>query len=74
MEKKIYPNKHRSDNIVQWLSEHPLISRNALCTMVGYDTSNLQKAFDGARAIPAKHLDAFETELKKYGYEPPIIS
>ncbi len=36
--------------------------------MVGYDTSNLDKAFSGARAIPAKYLDAFEEVLGRYGY------
>lgn len=66
-----YTNWDRSREIVAWLSDHPLISRNALCMAVGYDTSNLLKAFDGSRAIPAKYLDAFETELAKYGYEPP---
>jgi hypothetical protein len=54
------------------LSEHQLISRNALCSIVGYDTSNLNKAFNGSRPIPAKYLDAFENELKKYGYTPPL--
>lgn len=63
-------NKERSEAVVRWLSDHPLISRNALCTMVGYDVSNLGKAFDGARAIPAKHIEAFEKELSKYGYTP----
>lgn len=58
----------RSDDIVQWLSDHPLISRNALCTIVGYDVNNLRKAFDGMRPIPAKYLDAFEKELSKYGF------
>lgn len=66
-----FKNKHRSESIVTWLEAHPLISRNALCAMVGYDTSNLQKAFTGARAIPATRLDAFETELQKYGYKKP---
>lgn len=61
-------NKERSEAIVQFLSDHQLISRNALCTMVDYDHGNLMKAFDGARAIPAKYLDAFEAELSKYGY------
>lgn len=63
-------NKERSDAIVQFLSDRQLISRNALCTVVGYDTNNLRKAFEGARPIPAKYLDAFEAELKKYGYSP----
>ncbi len=63
-----YPNKERGERIIEWLSTHPLISRNALCAMVGYDTSNLDKAFSGARAIPAKYLDAFEEVLGRYGY------
>lgn len=67
-----FKNKYRGECLVQWLSDHPLISRNALCTMVGYDTNNLRKAFDGSRPIPAKYLDAFEAELKKYGYFPPV--
>lgn len=66
-----YPNKERSEAIVKWLESHPLLSRNALCGIVGYDTSNLQKAFSGARAIPATYLDAFERELEKYGYKKP---
>lgn len=68
LNKQNAPNKMRSDAIVKWLSSHILISRNALCTIVGYDTSNLMKAFDGARPIPAKWLDAFEKELSKYGF------
>jgi hypothetical protein len=64
-----FKNKYRSKMIAEWLLAHPLISRNALCALVGYDTSNLQKAFDGSRAIPAKHLDAFEKELEWYGYK-----
>lgn len=62
-------NKQRSDAIVKWLSDHPLISRNALCKDVGYDTANLLKAFDGVRSIPKKYLPGFEKELKKYGFE-----
>lgn len=69
-----YPNKERSEAIVRWLQEHPLISRNALCTLVEYDVNNLQKAFTGARAIPAKYLEAFENELKRYGYTPPCLT
>jgi len=65
-----YPNKERGEAIIAWLKGHPLISINALCTRVGYDTSNFMKAFDGSRAIPAKHLDAFGAELKEYGFKP----
>jgi hypothetical protein len=65
------PAKDRGEAIVAWLKDHPLISCNALCALVGYDTSNFMKAFDGDRAIPAKHLDAFEKELKRYGFVPP---
>lgn len=66
-----YKNKYRGEMIIQWLSDHPLLSRHALCTVIGYDASNLQKAFDASRPIPAKYLDAFESELKKYGFTPP---
>lgn len=66
-----YKNKHRSDAIIQWLSDHSLISRNALCKLVGYDTSNLMKVFDGKMAITAKYLDGFEKELESYGYKKP---
>lgn len=66
-----YPNKNRSELIVQWLLDHPLISRNALSNMVGYDPDNFLKAFNGARAIPAKYLDQFEAELERYGYKKP---
>lgn len=61
-------NRHRSDAIVQWLSEHPLISRNALCNLAGYTASDLLKCFNGARVIPKKYLSAFEKELSRYGY------
>jgi hypothetical protein len=64
-------NKDRSDSIIQWLGEHQLISRRALCKIVVYDVDNLRKCFDGPRSIPAKYLGAFEQELKKYGYIPP---
>lgn len=66
-----YPAKERGEAIVKWLKDHSLISINALCTRVDYDTSNFMKAFDGSRAIPAKYLDAFEKELKQYGFVPP---
>jgi hypothetical protein len=71
MEKLKYPNKNRSELIVQWLLEHPLISRSALSNLVGYDPDNFLKAFTGARAIPAKYLDEFEAVLEKYGYKKP---
>lgn len=67
-----FPAKERSDAILEFLSTHMLISRNALCTMVGYDVSNLQHCMDGKRAIPAKHLPEFERVLKAYGYTPPV--
>jgi hypothetical protein len=70
MQKKT--NIERSQAIIQWLSDHPLISRNALCTLVGYDTSNLLKAFNGERYIPSKYLDAFESELEKYGFKKAL--
>jgi hypothetical protein len=65
-----YPNKERGERILAWLKDHPLLSISALCTKVGYDQRNLDKAFSGARAIPAKYLDAFEEELGRYGYIP----
>lgn len=71
MTKTKYPNKDRGEAIITWLKEHSLISINALCTRIGYDTSNFMKAFDGGRPIPAKYLDAYENELKPYGYNPP---
>lgn len=63
------PNKHRSDRILEFLSTHPLISRNAFCTMAGYDVSNLHHAMEGERSIPAKHLDAMEEILAEYGFK-----
>lgn len=66
-----YPNKERGEAIVAWLNTRPLISKSALCTLVEYPVEKFMKAFDGGLPIPAKFLDAFETELKKYGYLPP---
>lgn len=66
-----YPNKERSDAIIQWLIDHPLLSRSALCTMIDFDVKELEKAFESKRAIPAKNLEAFERELARYGYAPP---
>ncbi len=39
--------------------------------MIGYDPDNFLKAFNGARSIPEKYLNAFEMELERYGYEKP---
>lgn len=64
-------DKKKSDAIVAWLSDHPLISRNMLCQQVGYDASNLQKAIDGKRHIPRRLLEAFEKELTRYGFTAP---
>lgn len=61
-------NKQRSDFITTWLGSHPLISRNMLCQMTGYDVTSLHKAITGDRSIPAKHIDAIENVLKNYGY------
>jgi hypothetical protein len=66
-----YPNKERSEAIVKWLVEHPLLSKSALCTLVECDYKDLEKAISGAKAITGKHLDAFEAQLSKYGYKKP---
>ena len=60
--------KQRSDAILKFLGSHQLISRNALCTIFGYDSGNLQRCFSGERVIPERYLLKFETELKKYGF------
>lgn len=57
-----------SDQIVKWLKEHPHYSRNALCELVGYDASNLDKAIKGIRSIPVKYQKAIVDDLKKYGF------
>ena len=64
-------NKQRSDVIIAWLKEHDLISKNALCTRVGYDVSSLYKVMSGTGnyvAIPPKYLDEMEAILAKYGF------
>ncbi len=61
--------KSTSDKIITWLSEHPLISRNMLCEMVGYNASDLLKCFNGHRTIPHKYHHGFETHLRNYGYK-----
>ena len=65
-------NLEKSNAIIQFLREHPLISRNALCAMTGYDVSNLSKIIAGNGpyvSIPAKYLDEFERILSDYGFE-----
>lgn len=66
-------SKERSDAIIEWLSDHPLISRNALCNLVGYDVSNLNKAIEGKRSIPEKYLPLFEAELRTYGFRKRLL-
>ncbi len=64
-------NLERSNNIIAWLKEHDLISRNALCTKVGYDAASLYKIISGTGsyvAIPSKYLDQLEEILTDYGY------
>jgi hypothetical protein len=66
-------NIERSNKITEWLKSHELISRNALCTLVGYDVSNLAKVMNGTSsyvAIPPKHLDDIERILSNYGFAP----
>lgn len=61
-------SKSTSTEIVRWLDEHPLISRNALCEQVGYDVTSLHKAIHGDRNIPEKYHEAFRRALKPYGF------
>lgn len=68
MSKQVLADSKRSDNIIEWLADHPLISRNALCKIVGYDVSSLLKCEKKERVIPEKHLAAFERELSRYGF------
>jgi hypothetical protein len=63
-------NIQRSNKIVEWLKTHDLISKNALCTKVGYDVASLHKVMNGTAsyvAIPPKHLDDIEKILADYG-------
>jgi hypothetical protein len=65
-------NIERSKAITDWLEQHPLISRNALCTMVDYNVSSLLKVIKGTNhyvAIPPKHLDDIENILADYGFK-----
>lgn len=59
----------RSDKILSWLLDHPLVSRSALCDKIGYDRGSLEQALKGGRSIPAKYLAPLEKELEKYGYK-----
>lgn len=64
--------KARGERIVQWISDHPLISRHMLCQVVGCNNSVLHHAIKGYnhRYLAGKYHDAFEKELSKYGYVP----
>lgn len=65
-------HKERSNRIVQWVREHPLININLLCQMAGSsDSSWFSRAINGkGRLIRRTHIDAIEEVLKAYGFEP----
>jgi hypothetical protein len=68
-------NIERSQKIIEWLKNHPLISRHALCTQVGYDAASLYKIISGTGsyvAIPGKYLDEMEEILSNYGFNLKI--
>lgn len=70
-EASIPSNAERSAAIVAFLRCHPLISRNALCKIAGYDVSNLAKIINGNGpyvAISANSIPKFEAILKQYGF------
>lgn len=60
----------RSQRIIAWLRENPIINRSELCRLAKYNRTALQNAFAGKQRIPFRHLDAFETILRAYGYKP----
>jgi hypothetical protein len=56
-----------NETLIQWLVDHPLINRKALCDAVGYDVSNLHNAINGSRPIPQRVIDLMSEVLSNYG-------
>lgn len=61
--------KDKGQKIINWLIDHPLVSRSALCEKVKYDRGSLEQALNGGRSIPDKYLEPLEKELEKYGFK-----
>lgn len=65
-------HKERSNHIVNWIKEHPLINIHMLCQMAGSpDSSFFSRAINGkGRLVSRVHIDAIEKVLKDYGFKP----
>lgn len=65
-------HKERSNHIVQWIKEHPLININLLCQMAGAaDSSFFSRAINHkGRLVSRLHIDAIENVLAAYGFKP----
>ena len=68
--------KNRSDRVISWLGDHPLISRNALAGQAGMRYQHLFESITGydqggggKRYIPEKYLEKMENILAEYGYK-----
>jgi hypothetical protein len=65
-------HKKRSNHIVQWINEHPLINVHMLAQLAGApDSTNLGRAVNrNGRLVSKLYIDAVEEILKSYGFVP----
>lgn len=65
-------HKERSNHLVQWIKEHPLINISMLCQMAGSnDSTYFSRAVNGkGRYVSRLYIDAIEKVLEAYGFTP----
>jgi hypothetical protein len=59
----------KNEKILQWLENHDLITILRLETKLKIPKNLIGQCIRGLKPLPNKHVDALETELKKYGYK-----
>lgn len=58
----------KSDKIIKWLNDRPLIKINKLFVMAGMDSGNATRNWQ-AGVIPDRFIQPIEKQLSAYGYK-----